>query len=154
MLVCSHALGMMPTLTLPRLSASQEFFSQPPDVLLASVAELSSHLKHILMFHFNTQLMILFYATEICKQIGGRSSRPEVLLRKGVLKICSKFIGEHPRWSAISIKLQSNFMETALRHGSSPVNWPHIFRTPFPRNTSGWLLLWMEPSSFLFLLHK
>ena len=145
---------MMPTLTLSRLSASQEFYSQPPNLLLGSVAELSSHLKHILMFHLNTQLMILFYATEICKQIGGRSSRPEVLLRKGVLKICSKFIGEHPRWSAISIKLQSNFMEIALRHGSSPVNWPHIFRTPFPRNTSGWLLLWMEPSSFLFLLHK
>ena len=25
-----------------------------------------------------------------------RSSRPEVFLRKGVLKICSKFTGEHP----------------------------------------------------------
>ena len=47
-------------------------------------------------FHFNTPLMILFYATEICQKIGGRSSRPEVLLRKGVLKICSKTTGEHP----------------------------------------------------------
>ena len=36
--------------------------------------------------------------------------------------------------------LQSNFIETALRHGCSPVNLLHIFRTPFPRNTSGWLL--------------
>ena len=26
----------------------------------------------------------------------GRSSRPEVFLRKGVLKICHKFTGEHP----------------------------------------------------------
>ena len=39
-----------------------------------------------------------------------RSNRPEVLLRKRVLKICSKFIGEHPCRSAISIKLLSNFI--------------------------------------------
>ena len=34
-----------------------------------------------------------------------RSHRPEVFLGKGVLKICSKFTGEHPCRSAISIKL-------------------------------------------------
>ena len=28
-----------------------------------------------------------------------------------------------------------------LRHGYSPVNLLYIFRTCFPRNTSGWLLL-------------
>ena len=144
----------MSTLTLPRLSASQDFFSQPPDLLLASFAELSSHLKHILMFHFNTLLMILFYATEIYQQIGGRSSRTVMLLRKDALKIYSKFTGEHPCWSAISIKLQSKFIEIALWHGYSSANWLHIFRTPFPRNTSVWLLLWRKPSSFLFLLHK
>ena len=32
-------------------------------------------------------------------------------------------------------------MEIALRRGCSPVKLLHIFRTPFPRNTSGWLLL-------------
>ena len=37
-----------------------------------------------------------------------RSSHPEVFLGNGVLKICSKFTGEHPCRSAISIKLQSN----------------------------------------------
>ena len=31
--------------------------------------------------------------------------------------------------------------EITLRHGCSPVNLLHIFRTPFTRNTSGWLLL-------------
>ena len=41
-----------------------------------------------------------------CIQI--RSSRPEVFLEKGVLKICSKFRGEHPCRSAISVKFQSN----------------------------------------------
>ena len=71
-----------------------------------------------------------------------RSSRLEVFLRKGVLKICSKFTGEHPCRNAISIKLQSNFIKTALRHGCSPINLLHIFRTPFPRSTSGWRLLY------------
>ena len=33
-----------------------------------------------------------------------RSSHPEVFLRKGVLKTCSKFTGEHPCRSVISIK--------------------------------------------------
>ena len=36
---------------------------------------------------------------------------------------------------------QSNFIEITLRHGCSPINLLHIFRTPFPRNTSGRLLL-------------
>ena len=62
-------------------------------------------------------------------------------LRKAVLKICSKFTGEHPCRSVISINLQSNFIEIALRLGCSPVNSLHIFRTPFPKNTSGELLL-------------
>ena len=34
-----------------------------------------------------------------------------------------------------------NFIEIALRHGCSTVSLLHIFRTPFPRNTYGWLLL-------------
>ena len=34
-----------------------------------------------------------------------------------------------------------NFIEIALLHGCSPVNMLHIFRTPFPKNTSGRLLL-------------
>ena len=31
--------------------------------------------------------------------------------------------------------------EIALGHGCSPINLVHIFRTTFPRNTSGWLFL-------------
>ena len=49
-----------------------------------------------------------------------RNSRPEVFLGQGVLKICSKFTGEHPCRS---------------------VNLLHISRTLFPKNTSGGLLL-------------
>ena len=69
-----------------------------------------------------------------------RSSRPEVFLVIGVLKICNKLTGEHLCRSVVSIKLQSNFIEIILLHGCSPVLL-HIFRTPFSRNTSGWLLL-------------
>ena len=54
-----------------------------------------------------------------------------------VLNICSKFIEEHPCQSAISIKLLCNFIEIALCRGCSL----HILRTPFPKNTSGGLLL-------------
>ena len=38
-------------------------------------------------------------------------------------------------------KVLCNFIKIALRHGCSPVNLLHIFRTPFPKNTSGRLLL-------------
>ena len=67
-----------------------------------------------------------------------RSSHPKVFFVKGVLKICSKFTGEHPCWRVISIKL------LALRHRCSSADVLYIFRTPFPRNTSGWVLLYVR----------
>ena len=70
-----------------------------------------------------------------------QKQRPEVFIGKGVLKICSKFTGEHPFQSVISIQLLCNFIEITLQHGCSPVNLLHIFRIPFPKNTSGLLLL-------------
>ena len=70
-----------------------------------------------------------------------RNSQPEVSRGKGVLKICSKFTGEHPCRNAILIRLQSNFTEITLRHGFSPVNLLHIFRASFLKNTSERLLL-------------
>ena len=68
-------------------------------------------------------------------------SHPEVFLGKGVLKICSKFKGEHPCRSVMSIKLICNFIEITLLHWFCPVNLLRIFRTPFPKNNSGGLLL-------------
>ena len=62
-----------------------------------------------------------------------------MFLRKGVQgneKVSSKFTGEHPCQSAISKKLQSNFIEIALRCECSPVKLLHIFRIPFLKNTS------------------
>ena len=88
-----------------------------------------------------------------------RSSPPEVFLKKGFLKICSKFRGEHPCWSVISIKLR-NFIKMALRHGCSPVSLLHIIRILLPKNTSGRLLLeypvifldGLSPAHFLLVL--
>ena len=62
-----------------------------------------------------------------------RSSRPEVVLGKGVLKICNKFTGEQLCQIEISTKLLCNFIEITLWHGFSPVNLPHIFRPHFLR---------------------
>ena len=86
-----------------------------------------------LILHKNTHYTIP------CKK--SRSSHPEVFLGKGVLKICSKFTGEHPYRSLITRKLLWNFIEIAFRHGCSPVNLLHVLRTPFPKNTSEGLLL-------------
>ena len=70
--------------------------------------------------------------TTLLKLAGNRyrSSHPEVFLEKGLLKICSKFTGEHPCR-----------IELTFQHGCSPVNLLHIFRTPFIKNTSGRLQL-------------
>ena len=70
-----------------------------------------------------------------------KCSYPEVLLGKDVLKMCSKFTRVHPCRSVISIKLLCNFIENTLQHGCSVVNLLHIFRIPFPKSTSGLLLL-------------
>ena len=59
------------------------------------------------------------------------SSHSEVFPGKSVLKISSKFTGEHACRSVISIKVLCNFIEITHWHGCSPVNLLHIFRTPF-----------------------
>ena len=46
-----------------------------------------------------------------------RSSPPDVLLQKNVLKICRKFTGEHPCWSAISIKLGLTLLKSHFAMG-------------------------------------
>ena len=78
----------------------------------------------------------------------GRSNHPEVFLKKGVLKICSKFTGERPTLSCEATLLKSHF-----RIGV-PVKLLHIFRTPFHKNTSGQLLLNRRRSSIIMTLSK
>ena len=73
--------------------------------------------------------LITFLVLSVILRSMLRSTRPEVFLGKNVLKICSKFTVEHPCRSAISTKFLCNFIEITLRHGCSPVNLQHIFRT-------------------------
>ena len=87
---------------------------------------------------FIGELFTTMFSPNIC-----RSSRLEVFLQKGALKIVSKFTREHLCQSVISIKLQCNLIEIALQHGCSTVNLLHIFRTPFYKITSGRLLLYL-----------
>ena len=74
-----------------------------------------------------------------------------VFLGKGVLRICSKFTGEYPCRSAISIKPLCNFIEITLLHGCSPVNLLHILRTPFLKNISERLLLHVRVTCNYFM---
>ena len=62
-------------------------------------------------------------------------------MRKGALKICSKFTREHLERSVISIKLLCYYTEITLRHEYSVVNLLHIFRTLFYKNPLEGLLL-------------
>ena len=58
-----------------------------------------------------------------------------MFLAKGVLRICSKFTGEQPCRSAKQL-----YWNHSLAWVFS-CKLLHIFRTPFPRSNSGWLLL-------------
>ena len=63
---------------------------------------------------------------------------------RGVLKkSCSENMQQiYRRTPTPKCDLQSNFIEITLRHGCSPVNLLHIFRTPFLKNTSEWVPLY------------
>ena len=85
-----------------------------------------------------------------------RSSRLEVFIGKGVPKICSKFTGKHSCRIVILIKLLCSFIEITLRLGYSPVKLLHIFKTSFPKNTCGGVLLriFLLNSSILILKNR
>ena len=64
-----------------------------------------------------------------------------MFLGKSVLKIYSKFTGEYSCQTAISIKLQSNFIEITFWHGCSPFKLAVYFEDTF-----SWKHLWRAPS--------
>ena len=68
----------------------------------------------------------------------------------GVLrKSCSENIQQIYRRKPMP-KLLCNFIEITLRHACFPVNLLHIFRTPFSKNTAGWLLLVMVKNAEVY----
>ena len=65
---------------------------------------------------------------------------------RGVLsKRCSENMRQIYRRTPMP-KCVFNFIENPLWHGCSLVNLPHIFRIPFPKSTSEWLLLMVASS--------
>ena len=70
---------------------------------------------------------------------------------------CSENI-QQIRRSAISLKLQSNFIEITLRHGCSAVKLLNIFKTSFPEKPLNgcfyFLFLFFFPSEFLCFTAK
>ena len=105
-------------------------------------------------FHYKVDQNRVILATFHSLLDHGRSSRPEAFLGKGVLKICRKFTGEHPCWSVISIKLQSNFIEITLWPGCCPINLLHFSRAPFSKKTNGGLLLYLITSFVIINLES
>ena len=59
------------------------------------------------------------------------------VLRKRCSKNIQQIYRRTPCRSAISIKLQSKFIEMAIWHECSPINLLHNFRTPFLKNSFG-----------------
>ena len=76
----------------------------------------------------------------------GRSSRPGVSLEKkcseNMQQIYRKTTMPKCDFNKVEKQLQCNFIEIALWHGYSPVTLLRIFTRPFPKNTSGQLLLY------------
>ena len=70
-----------------------------------------SPLTDVSMLEALSQVLICHLADHCQVLDKNRSSRLEALLRKGVPKICSKFAGQHPCRSFISIKLQSKIKQ-------------------------------------------
>ena len=111
--------------------------------MLHSTAWIIGAWQRIVVF-FRELVISLLYKRKVENMIyhfNSEATPPEMFSGKAVLKTCSKFTEEYPCQSVISIKLQSNFIEIALWHVCSPVTLQHIFRTPFPMNNSGRLLL-------------
>ena len=89
-------------------------------------------LKETNLFDYVTKTLLYGYSVR-CQLFQRFTSICQKRLSKGVLKKeCSENMQEICR---------CNFIEIALRHGCSPVNLLHIFKTLFPKNTSGRLLL-------------
>ena len=108
-------------------------------------AEMHAFQKYM---HVRNKCMSEIYACQKCMYVQKQPSR--CVLRKRCSEICSKFTGEYPFRSVVSIKLLCSFIEITLRHGCSPASLLHIFRTPFPKNTSGRLLLHVKSICMYF----
>ena len=94
-----------------------------------------------------------------CSGVFNITSSRSSLLWKRRFENIKNFSGGHLCWSVVSMMLLCNFIEIALWHRFSAVNFLHAFRTLFYRNSYGGLLLlkWATPFVILSLflrVHK
>ena len=91
-----------------------------------------AHTMQNLRFHV---LLMFVYNILFCKKISElQKSYPEVFLRKGFLKNMQQIYKKTSMPKLLGIG-------ASCSDDCSPVSLLHIFRTPFPKNTSGWLFL-------------
>ena len=77
-----------------------------------------------------------------CKTLSNiQKQPPRGVLRKRCPEDIQQIYRRTPMPKCDSNKFAKQLYEIALRHGCSPLNFLHIFRTPLTKNTSRWLLL-------------
>ena len=111
-------------------------------------------LKYLVVLKKHQSFLLLYLCQNIIWILPFRSSRPNVFLVKGVLKICI-FTGEHLCRSAISIKLKFQLYWNHTSAWCSPEKLLHIFRKPFPKSTIGWSyldIIWKTWSTTRFFM--
>ena len=73
-----------------------------------------------------------------------RSSRPEVICKKGVLRNFIKFTGKHKCQRRLFFNKVAGLGAFFLKKRCFPVNFVKFLRKPFYREYLGWLLLAMN----------
>ena len=94
--------------------------------------------------------MPLLFSADVVKEYQKHPSRG--VLRKRYFENMQQIYRRTPMPKCDFTKVALNLIEIALRHGCSSVNLLHISRAPFPKSTSGRLLLEYH-HSFSLLLH-
>ena len=93
-----------------------------------------------MVFSENDQMTVKIALGKRC-----RSSRPDVVCKKGVLRNFTKFVGKHLCQSLFFNKVASlrpaTLLKKRLWHRYFPANFVNFLRTPFSQNTSWRLLL-------------
>ena len=87
-------------------------------------------------WHFKSYLLECMFKSQ--KHTDKQKQPSKWVLKKRYSETNSRFTEEDPCRKVISMNLQSNFIE--ITYGCSPLNELCIFRTSFPKNTSGGLV--------------
>ena len=106
----------------------------------------------ITFLDFHTWLVLAWtcwyeFTEKFMKTIKCRSSRPEVVCKKSVLRNIAKFTGKHLCQSLFFNKVPAF---RRLWHRCFPVNFAKLLRTPILTEHLRWLLLKMKTSELMF----